>query len=47
MTNAQFLAIFGPYADRLSTDLLPRFSTTAIRTATEAGFAAMTPEEIP
>lgn len=47
MTNAQFLAIFGPYADRLSTDLLPRFSTTAIRAATENVFAVLQPEEIP
>ncbi|MCX4664443.1 hypothetical protein [Streptomyces uncialis] len=47
MTNAQFLAIFGPYADRLDTDLLPRFSTTAIQTAAESAFAALQPEEIP
>ncbi|MEU7602893.1 hypothetical protein [Streptomyces sp. NPDC041003] len=33
MTNAQFIAIFGPYADRLERDILARFPTAVLERA--------------
>lgn len=47
MTAPQFLAVFGPYADRLDADVLPRFSPAAIRAATDTAFAPLHPEEAP
>ncbi|MEU9241896.1 hypothetical protein [Streptomyces sp. NPDC048385] len=47
MTTPQFLAVFGPYADRLDADVLPRFSLAAIRAATDTAFAPLHPEEAP
>lgn len=44
-TNAEFIAVFGPYADRLEHEILPRFPDAVLEAA--AGDVADTDAEIP
>ena len=45
MTTAEFMAVFGPYADRLEREVLPRFPGGLLEAA--AGEVADTDAEIP
>ncbi|MBT2480801.1 hypothetical protein [Streptomyces sp. ISL-94] len=45
MTTAQFVAVFGPYADRLDRDILPAFPAAVLEQA--AASVTDTDEEVP